>query len=51
MNNIMNLQLALPTGSLETYIQSVNQIPVLTAAEEKELAIRFRDHNDIAAAR
>ncbi|MBF8269368.1 MAG: RNA polymerase sigma factor RpoH, partial [Gammaproteobacteria bacterium] len=32
-------------------IQSVNQIPVLTAAEEKELAIRFRDHNDIAAAR
>ena len=51
MNNIMNMQLALPAGSLETYIHSVNQIPVLSAAEERELAIRFRDHDDIAAAR
>jgi len=51
MNSIVNLQLALPTGSLESYIQSVHQIPVLSAAEERELAIRFRDHDDIEAAR
>ena len=51
MNHIMNMQLALPTGSLEAYIHSVNQIPVLSAEEEKELAIRFRDDNDIDAAR
>ena len=51
MSNLMTMQLAFPTGSLETYIQSVNQIPVLSAAEERELAIRFRDHNDITAAR
>lgn len=51
MNHLMNMQLALPTGSLEAYIQSVNQIQVLSAAEERELAIRFREHNDIDAAR
>jgi len=51
MKNIMNMQLALPTGSLEAYIQSVNQIPVLSAEDERELAIRFRDDNDIDAAR
>jgi RNA polymerase sigma-32 factor len=51
MNNFMSMQLALPTGSLESYIQSVNRIPVLSAAEERALAIRFRDHNDIDAAR
>jgi RNA polymerase sigma-32 factor len=47
----MNMQLALPSGSLEAYIQAVNQIPVLSAAEERELALRFRLHNDIDAAR
>ena len=51
MNNFMNMQPALPTGSLEAYIHSVNQIPVLSAEEERELAIRFRDHDDIDAAR
>ena len=51
MNNIMNMQLALPTGSLEGYIQSVNRIPMLTAEEEYELAVRFRDNDDLEAAR
>ena len=51
MNNFLNIQPALPTGSLEAYIHSVNQIPVLSAEEERELAIRFRDENDIDAAR
>ena len=47
----MNFQLALPTGSLETYIHSVNQIPMLTAEEEQELALRLRDEGDLDAAR
>jgi RNA polymerase sigma-32 factor len=47
----MNLQLALPTGSLETYVQSVNQIPMVSAERERQLARRFRDHQDLDAAR
>ncbi|MFQ5661332.1 MAG: RNA polymerase sigma factor RpoH [Gammaproteobacteria bacterium] len=51
MSNIMNLQLALPTGSLESYLQSVNRIPMLSAEEERELATRFRQTGDLEAAR
>ncbi len=51
MNQLQNLQLTLPTGSIETYISSVNQIPVLSQEEEVELARRLRDENDIEAAR
>ncbi|MEJ2762009.1 MAG: RNA polymerase sigma factor RpoH [Gammaproteobacteria bacterium] len=47
----MNLQLALPTGSLETYVQSVNQIPMVSAERERQLERRFRDHQDLDAAR
>jgi len=41
----------MPTGSLEAYVQTVNRIPMLTAPQERELALRFRDHNDLEAAR
>jgi len=41
----------MPTGSLEAYIQTVNRFPILTAEEERRLALRFRDHNDLDAAR
>lgn len=51
MNNILSLQPALLSGSLEAYIQSVNQIPVLSAEEEKQLAAQFRDNGDLDAAR
>jgi len=47
----MNMQLALPTGSLESYIQSVNQIPMISAEEERALAERFRLDSDLDAAR
>ncbi len=50
MNN-QSLQIALPTGSIDSYIQSVNQVPILTQEEEIELARRLRDFNDIEAAR
>ena len=41
----------MPTGSLEAYIQTVNRFPMLTAEEERALAVRLRDHNDLDAAR
>jgi RNA polymerase sigma-32 factor len=48
----MNKNLAvLPTGTLDAYISAAYQIPVLTPEEERELAIRLRDHDDMAAAR
>ena len=39
------------TGSLDAYIQEVNKIPMLTLEEEQDLAIRYRDEDDIDAAR
>ena len=39
------------TGSLDTYIQSVNRFPLLSPQEETDLARRFRDHEDLEAAR
>ncbi|HEU0307142.1 MAG TPA: RNA polymerase factor sigma-32, partial [Lysobacter sp.] len=38
-------------GSLESYIGAVHQIPVLTAEDEQALARRFRDEEDLDAAR
>jgi RNA polymerase sigma-32 factor len=39
------------TGSLDTYIQTVNRFPILSQQEETDLARRFRDHEDLDAAR
>jgi RNA polymerase sigma-32 factor len=39
------------TGSLDAYIQEVNKIPVLSLEEEQSLARRFRDDEDLDAAR
>ena len=41
----------MPTGSLEAYIQTVNRFPMLSAAEERSLALRFRQEGDLEAAR
>ena len=40
-----------PLGSLEAYIGAVHQIPVLSAEDEQALARRFRDAEDLDAAR
>ena len=45
------LMLAGPLGSLDHYIQAANAIPVLSAAEEHELATRLREANDLDAAK
>jgi RNA polymerase sigma-32 factor len=41
----------MPTGSLEAYIQTVNRFPILTAQEERELALRWREKEDLDGAR
>ena len=46
-----NLPIPSPLGSLDAYIGAVHQIPVLTVDEEQELARRFRDVEDLDAAR
>ena len=52
---VMTLPMTLPVpmgaGSLEAYIQTVNRFPILSAADERELARRFRDDGDLEGAR
>jgi len=45
------LMLAGPLGSLDHYIQAANAIPMLSADQELELAMRLRDTNDLDAAK
>jgi RNA polymerase sigma-32 factor len=46
-----NLPLPSALGSLEAYIGAVHQIPVLEPEQEQALARRFRDEEDLDAAR
>ena len=46
-----NLILAGPVGSLSAYIQAVGSIDVLSKEDEQALAHRFRDDEDLEAAR
>jgi RNA polymerase sigma-32 factor len=46
-----SLVLAGPVGSLDAYIERVSTIPMLSREEEFELARRFREHEDLDAAR
>jgi RNA polymerase sigma-32 factor len=46
-----DLILAGPTGSLDSYIQAVRAVPMLTKEEEQTLARRLRDDGDLDAAR
>lgn len=46
-----NLPLTGNASSLESYIQAANRIPMLSEAQEFELARRFRDSEDLDAAR
>ncbi len=38
-------------GTIDSYIQSVNKLPMLTAEEERDYAVRLRDNEDLEAAR
>ena len=41
----------MPTGSLEAYISTVNRFPILSVEEEQALARRWRQQDDVDAAR
>jgi len=52
MNRDLQLVSAsLPLGNLDAYIQRINQIPILSAEEEYELARRLQEDNDLDAAK
>ena len=45
------LALTVPQGSIDAYVQMINEIPVLSAEEERELAKRYADNEDLEAVR
>ncbi|MFZ5483223.1 MAG: RNA polymerase sigma factor RpoH [Pseudomonadota bacterium] len=47
----LNFPVPSALGSLENYIQAVNRFPILSAEEEHTLATRFREQEDLEAAR
>ena len=48
---VSGLNLAGPIGSFDAYLDRVSRIPVLSRERERELAEKFRDHDDLGAAR
>ena len=50
-NKIHSQALAVPQGSLDAYLQAIHKIPMLEADEEKELAQRRFENEDVDAAR
>lgn len=51
MSNALALPINLSAGTFDAYLNLVRQIPRLTAEQERELALRLRDHGDLEAAR
>lgn len=51
MSDAITLPVNLSVGSFDAYLNVVRQMPKLTPEQEHELAIRFRDTGDLAAAR
>ena len=49
--SLQKLDMTLPIGSLDAYIARVQQIPMLSAEEEQDLARRYQHHADLEAAR
>lgn len=50
-NYAMALPVPTASGSIEAYIQAANRFPILSAEEEDRYARRYRDENDLEAAR
>jgi RNA polymerase sigma-32 factor len=51
MSNALALPINLSVGTFDAYLNVVRQMPKLTSDQERELAIRLRDHGDLEAAR
>jgi RNA polymerase sigma-32 factor len=47
----MPMALPMAAGSLDSYIQTVNRFPMLTAEQELDYAVRYRRDGDLEAAR
>ena len=47
----MHTEMAIPAGNLDVYIASAYQLPVLSIEQERSLALRLYEHNDLDAAR
>jgi RNA polymerase sigma-32 factor len=45
------MTLPVPSETLDSYLQAIYRVPVLSAERERELAVRLRDHDDLQAAR
>ena len=48
---LQKVDINLPVGNLESYLQAIHGIAVLNADEERRLAVRLRDNKDLEAAR
>jgi RNA polymerase sigma-32 factor len=48
--DLVVIQPQLPIGSLDAYIQRINDIPMLSAEEEHRLATQFQEQGDLKAA-
>jgi RNA polymerase sigma-32 factor len=51
MNHNLALPINLSVGTFDSYLNLIAQMPKLTAEEEIELALRYRDQGDLNAAR
>ena len=50
MSKSLQLQFPVPSGSLESYLSAARNIPILSAEEERELAVQLQEHGDLEAA-
>ena len=51
MSKQLAIPMTLPTGNMEAYISAAFRLPMLSAEEEHDFAVRLRDNDDLAAAR
>lgn len=51
MRHTLPIPLEVNGQGLAAYIQAVNAAPILSAEEERDLALRYREHDDLDAAR
>ena len=50
MSKELAIPVTLPTGNMDAYVSAAFQLPMLSAEEEHDLAVRLRDRQDLAAA-
>lgn len=51
MSNALTLPVNLSVGTFDAYLNLVRQMPRLTAEQERELTLKYRDNGDLEAAR